>query len=149
MLSYLTGRPSRDAIVSGHQRLTRIWWSAARTRFDIYVSRVVLVEAAGGDPEAAGHRLALARRLSRLELTAECFRLARILQRESDLPDKASEDALHLSIAAVHRMSYLLTWNCRHIANAVLMPRFASIMASYGYAVPVICTPEQLLDGEP
>ena len=86
--------------------------------------------------------------LPRLVLTPECFELARSLLRQMGLPRKAFYDALHLAAAAVHEMDYLVTWNCRHMANEVLVPRISSIMMSRGHAVPMICTPSHLFRGE-
>ena len=128
--------------------MTRLWWQEFQPGYEIYVSRIVLREIRVGDPGAARGRLALVEQLPRLIATPECYRLARSLLRELVLPRKAVYDALHLAIAAVHEMNYLLTWNCRHMANEVLVPRIGSIMLSRGYAVPVICTPSQLLKGE-
>lgn len=135
-------------ITADHQRMTQLWWQDFQPGYEIYVSRVVLREVRAGDPEAARSRLALVEQLPRLVVTPQCYALARSLLRELVLPRKAVYDALHLAVAAVHEMSYLVTWNCRHMANEVLVPRISSIMMSRGYAVPVICTPSQLLRGE-
>jgi hypothetical protein len=60
------------------------------------------------------------------------------------LPEKAAADALHIAIAAVHGMQYLLTWNCTHIANVALRPRIEAMCRAAGYEPPLISTPEQL-----
>jgi hypothetical protein len=111
----------------------------------MYISPVVLREIREGDGEAAKIRLAVAGQLPRLILTPQCFVLAEALSRELRLPSKAGYDALHLATAAVHRMDYLLTWNCRHIANESLIPKIRSIIVSWRHDSPVICTPRQLL----
>ena len=61
------------------------------------------------------------------------------------LPSKAAEDALHIAVAAIHNVEYLLTWNCRHIANATKRLAISTICEQSGYRTPVICTPEELL----
>ena len=94
----------------------------------------------------ARERLAVAMQFPILRETSESVALARILLREAGLSRRAAIDALHLAVAAVHEMDYLLTWNCRHIANEALIPRFRAIMMSQGYQSPVICSPLQLLD---
>jgi predicted nucleic acid-binding protein len=134
---------------AAHQRATRLWWQEFQSGFEIYISRAVLREVRAGDPEAARSRLAAVEQFPRLVLTSECYGLARSLLQELGLPRKAVYDALHLAVAAVHEMDYLVTWNCRHMANEVLIPKIGSIMRSWGYEVPMICTPEQLLRGEP
>jgi hypothetical protein len=147
VISYLTSRPSRDLITAANQEITQVWWNHHRHDFDLYVSQLVLLEVGAGDPEAAQSRIVLAGRAARkLDLSRECSLLGRKLLRESGLPKKANRDALHMAIAAVHQMDFLLTWNCRHIANAVLFSRFSSIMSSWGYTSPVLCTPPQLLE---
>ena len=60
---------------------------------------------------------------------------------------KARVDAAHIAIAAVHGMDYLLTWNCRHIANAVTRKRIDQLLRGAGYEAPVLCTPEELFKG--
>jgi len=141
----VTSRPSRDLVVAANQQVTRLWWEEARSAFELFVSRVVFLEIGAGDGRAAGSRLNLAVQLQNLALTPECSLLAQRLLRKGGLPRSASTDASHIAIAAVHRMDFLVTWNCRHIANAVLIPKLASIMKSEGYVSPVLCTPPQRL----
>lgn len=54
-------------------------------------------------------------------------------------------DALHIAVAVVNGMDYLLTWNCTHLANATLRPRVEAACRDLGYEPPTICTPEELL----
>jgi predicted nucleic acid-binding protein len=140
----LTGRISRDPITSANQRQTRAWWDESRSRFDLYVSQLVLLEIGGGDLEAARERLAIAQEFPRVDYTREGLSLSRKILRETALPKRAGRDALHIAMAALHEMDFLLTWNCRHIANAMLIPKIASIIEARGLRSPVICTPPQL-----
>jgi hypothetical protein len=64
------------------------------------------------------------------------------------LPAKAEADAAHIALAAVHGVEYLLTWNCKHIANAEMQPALTRISHAQGYALPILCTPEQLMGEE-
>src|SRR5580704_9567279 len=121
--SYLTARPSRDLVVAAHQELTVEWWSRHRHRFDIYVSDLVLREAARGDPSAAARRLAELQGIDILSLTAEAQELAALFLKRGLIPQKAVEDALHVALATAQGMDFLLTWNCRHIANAEVIER--------------------------
>lgn len=70
--------------------------------------------------------------------------LADELLRSRSLPENAADDALHIAIAADQKIQYLLTWNCRHMANATMRPAIEAVCASKGYKVPIICTPEEL-----
>ena len=145
--SYLTARPSRDLIRAAHQHLTREWWSH-RERFDLYVSQIVADECRMGDPSAAALRLDAIREFPLLEQSAEAVELARTLMTRVPLPDRAAVDALHVAIAVVNGMDYLLTWNCTHIANAFFRGRIESACRDHGYEPSMICTPEELLEGD-
>ncbi len=81
----------------------------------------------------------------RLELTESARDLARAILVAGVLPPKALNDALHIAIASVHQVPYLLTWNCAHIANAELYPRIAAVCNRLGLELPILCTPEELL----
>lgn len=84
-----------------------------------------------------------------LGLSTEALELARLLVAGLAVPKEAAEDALHIAVAAVNGMDYLLTWNCRHIANARMRTRIADACVRAGYESPVICTPEELLEDQP
>lgn len=109
------------------------------------VSSLVVLECGAGDAEAAALRLAALEGVSVLALTPEAEALADALVREVPLPAKAGADALHIAVAAVHGVAFLLTWNCTHIANATLRPRIEDLCRRMGYEPPVICTPKELL----
>jgi hypothetical protein len=140
----LAARPSRDLVTFGNQEKTRIWWHRHGPQFDLYVSELVLYEIEGGDPEAAKSRLALVEQIPSLDVTLECSRLAQQILPASGLPEIAGRDVLHVAVAAVNEIEFLLTWNCRHIANAVLMPKLSAAIRQLGYSSPMICTPPQL-----
>jgi predicted nucleic acid-binding protein len=144
LVSYLTARPSRDLLVAAHQQLTVAWWDEHRTRYELFTSQVVLAEARAGDPDAAQRRLAVLERLPLLDVADTAIALAARLVTEQALPAQAAQDALHLAIACVHGMEYLLTWNCMHLANARLRSRIEQVCRDAGYVPPIICTPEEL-----
>jgi hypothetical protein len=144
VISYLAARPSRDLIVAAHQQLTDAWWST-RHGYALYVSRLVEMEAARGDAQAASLRLNLLQGIEQLALTAEVDRLAQALLQAAALPPQALEDTVHVALATVHAMDYLLTWNCKHIANATKRHVIEQVCSAQGWQAPVICTPEQLL----
>lgn len=145
IVSYLTARPTRDLVRAAHQEVTREWW-ARRSVFDLYISQLVLDEAAAGDAGAAAQRLAALHDLPLLELTVEVTALGGRLVREAALPAKAAADAFHIAFAAVHGLDILLTWNCTHIANATMRPRIEAICRTSGFDPPVICTPVELVE---
>jgi hypothetical protein len=146
IVSYLTARPSRDLITAAHQHITQQWWDTQRTRFDLFVAPPFLQEAQAGDPEAAARRLAALHGMPPLTLSEEATRLAQALIAPGPLPPNAVVDALHIAIAAVNGMHYLLTWNCTHIANAAIRSDIEDVCRAHGYEPPVLCTPEELLE---
>lgn len=143
--SYYVARPSRDLIMTAHQQITREWWARRQHHFSIYVSQVVLDEASGGDAEMARQRLALIKPFPLLTTTPEVVELAKALLENGPLPPKAARDAAHIALSAVHGMHFLLTWNCRHIANAEMQRKVSQVCEKHGFTVPVICTPDELL----
>lgn len=132
--------------MAAHQQATAEWWASRRHEFELYVSQLVLEEAAAGDEEAAARRLAHTNDMVLLNLTEASLALAEKLLADGSVPAEAEEDALHIALAAVHGMDYLLTWNCRHIANASMRSRIQVSCFEAGYDVAVICTPEELLE---
>ena len=144
--SYLTALPSRDLVMAAHQQITREWWQG-RERFELFISQIVLREASGGNAEAASRRMELVQGIPVLEVTEEASVLAEELVRRRALPESAAVDALHISVAVVNGLDYLLTWNCTHIANATIRGDVERICRSKGYEPPVICTPEELMEG--
>ena len=146
VISYLTSRLSRDLIVAGHQQITQEWWANHRDKFELFVSQTVLEEIAGGDQEAAQQRLSVIESLPLQEITEEAIALAKDLVRLGPLPEKAAVDALHIAIAVTNKVDYLLTWNCKHLANAALRSRIERVCRARGYDPVVICTPEELLE---
>jgi hypothetical protein len=146
IISYLTGRRSRNVVITAHQQLTRKWWNMRHQQFELFVSPLVLREVTVGNPTMAQRRLRIVRDLPVLALTAEATAVAEQLMKNGPLPPKAEVDALHIGVAAVHGIEYLLTWNCRHIANARTRSQIESICRNMGYEPPVMCTPEELTE---
>lgn len=116
-----------------------------RERFDLFISGIVLLEAGRGDPEAAARRLAALNGIGVLDLTDRARDLAGAFLARRVVPAQAVDDALHVAVATVEARDFLLTWNCRHIANAEIMEGLRSVCAESGYRLPVLCTPEQLM----
>jgi len=142
---YLTSRPSRDLIVAGHQQITREWWTKRKGAFQIFISQLVLDEAKAGDPAAARERLKAINGFPLLDITDEVAVLATRIVGSGVIPAKAATDAAHIAIAAAHGIDFLMTWNCVHLANAVIAKAVARVCGREGFPCPVICTPEELL----
>ncbi len=146
--SYLTAWPRTDVRAAAWQQLTVQWWDEARSLYDLVTSELVIAEASRGDADAAERRLESLEGIPELVIDQEVQELARRLISEGGFPASAQADALHVAVTAVHGVDYLLTWNCRHINNAVMKPRMRSICSGAGYQCPEICTPLELLPEE-
>jgi predicted nucleic acid-binding protein len=147
ILGYLTARPSRNLVVAANVEVTREWWDTRRSDFKLYTSQAVVKEVSQGDAEIASRRLEILRDFSFLELSQSVIDLAEQFLGRSNLPTKADVDAVHIATATVHGMDYLLTWNCKHIANAQIQGKLAEISLDFGYELPILCTPYELLGG--
>lgn len=134
IISYLTGRISRDLIVAAQQQVTRDWWDLRRNAFSLCVSDIVLDEVVAG--------------LESLEANTQAEALTQALLKGRALPAEAGADAAHVAIAAVHNIQYLLTWNCRHIHNAEMLPVVQLVCKASGFRCPIICTPQELMGEE-
>lgn len=144
-ISYLVARASGDLLVAAHQKTTHDWWVDRRTQFDCYVSQVVLDEASAGDPIEAQKRLAILAAFRALDLTPGAESLTQAILASGALPPFAGRDAAHVAVAAVHHVDYLLTWNCKHLANAQIMRRIDAVCRTMGFRMPILCTPEELM----
>jgi hypothetical protein len=143
--SYLAGRPSRDPLIAGQQAATKTWWRWRRRSFTLFTSQFVVNEAALGETKLAARRLQILRPIEKLHVTNEVDELARRILRERLLPQNAAVDAFHIATASVHGMHFLLTWNCTHINNGEIIPGVERLAKAHGYALPVICTPLELM----
>lgn len=149
VISYLKAWPSRDLVRAAEQQITREWWDVQKPKFELYTAELVLIEAAAGDPEAAAERLTVLRELPLLDTTERALQVADMLLVSAALPETAERDALHVGVAADNGMDFLLTWNCRHLANAMLRDRIEEACEGAGLRPPKICTPEELMGDEP
>jgi hypothetical protein len=118
-----------------------------RNKFSLYTSQAVVKETSQGDALISSERLKIVRHLPLLDLNQSVLDLAVQFLERSNLPTKADVDAIHIAASTVHGMDYLLTWNCKHIANAQIQGKLAEISLDLGYELPILCTPYELLGG--
>ena len=111
----------------------------------MFTSELVIAESSAGNQEMAKRRLQALENIQDLLIDDEVERLAERLIEKGAVPSTAKADALHIAVAAVHQIDFLLTWNCRHIDNAASKPIFRMVCAESGYTCPEICTPLELL----
>jgi len=146
VFGYLAMRPPADLVTAANQQVTRDFWDNHRSRFDLFASLAVVDECLAGDPEAAAERNVFLRDIPVLGVNDDVLSLARSLVAGMPLPEKASIDAVHIAVAAINGLDYLVTWNCKHIANPALRGTIEAVCRAAGYVAPVICTPPELIE---
>ncbi|MBX3435990.1 MAG: type II toxin-antitoxin system VapC family toxin [Planctomycetaceae bacterium] len=146
MIGHLASRPSVLLVTAANQQVSHEFWNDHRSRFDLFISQAVLDECAAGDEEAALERADLVTGLPLLDINNDVASLATDLMSRVPLPSKAILDAVHIAVAAVHGIDYLVTWNCKHIANPALRGKIELVCRSSGFQPPVICTPLELIE---
>ena len=147
IVSYLTARPSRDVVINANQQLAQEWWEK-RQYFDLFVSQIVIDEVSQGDASFAKKRLDLIQDFPLIEFNDESKDLAKEILRQNVLPPKAALDVFHIALTTVHQLDFLLTLNCKHIANAFIFRRIEKICRQFGYEPPIVCTPQEILQKE-
>jgi hypothetical protein len=145
VVSLLVAIPSRDLLIAGQQQATRDWWQLRRGCFECITSDETRAEAARGDPEQIRRRLAALAGLPNLTITPEVESLAAEFLRTGALPATARSDAIHLAAASMASVDYLLTWNCRHLANAQILRRLEREAKRSGWDLPTVCIPLELM----
>jgi hypothetical protein len=146
VIGYLAMRASRDLRVAANQLSTREWWDVHRPNFDLFVSQFVIDECCPGDPKAAEERKFYLENIPVLDANSEVEELAEVISDVLQIPAKARIDAFHIAMASVHGIQFLLTWNCKHIANPEHRPKIERSCRDLGMEPPLICTPFDLLE---
>jgi hypothetical protein len=147
VISYLVGWLNQRSILVAHnQEFTREWWSLRRKDYELFSSAVAVNEAQRGEGSLAEERLSFLAETTMLDVTEAATSLAFELLRQTRIPRKAAIDALHVAVATVHGMDYLISWNCTHIVNANILPSVYEVCRASGYEPPLICTPQELME---
>ena len=145
IVSYYTARPSRDLVIAARQEITREIWPMLQENFDIYISALVIQEASRGDKEAAKKRLKEISEFKVLEITPQAQELASLLISGNAIPAESEEDALHIAVASLNGMEFLMTWNFSHINNAFKKSAIIGAIENQGFIPPEICSPEEFI----
>lgn len=146
IVSYLAADPSRHPVTAANQRLTHAWWNTRRHQYALFTSDIVLKESTRGDASVSAKRLALLTPIQLLPEREQVTLLADDIRSRLRLPDRAAPDALHIAYAAAYGLTYLVTWNCTHIANPKLQPRLEQACRLRGLGLPILCTPNRLME---
>ena len=148
IVSHASSRPSSNIQIAALQHQAREWWAVERPKFNLVTSQLTIIEASDGDPSAATDRLKMLEGLPLVPLSQDVDALANLILSKHMMPQKASADAVHVAAAAIAGVNYLLTQNCKHIANAHELPRVYRLLEDQGYDQLLICTPTEFLGGD-
>jgi hypothetical protein len=143
--SYLTAPLSSNVANAHMQRITRVWWSRYRRNCSIFVSDRVFAESHGGREDEARKRLAALESIDAVCLTDRSEALMASLLADGLIPQNARADAEHIAYAATNRVRFLLTWNCRPLANRMILRRVIQRCESHRVVCPQFCTPETMV----
>ncbi len=148
IVSYLRQRPSSQIVMAARQLLTHQWWNHERGKYELVTSQYVIDEASDGDPVLAAERLQSLGGIPLLPLDPQIGVIAKEIMTRRVLPPTASIDALHIATVAHHRIQYLLTWNCKHLANARILPQVYHVLTDLRCPIPIVCTPEEMISDD-
>ncbi len=148
IVSHASAWASSNPATAVLQDQAKRWLADEAPKYELVTSQFVIDEVSLGDPDAAAKRLELLRDVRVLIPDAEVERVADEIISHSLMPKRARLDALHVASAVVGGVKYLLTQNCRHIANATVLPSIYDLLEDLGFARLLICTPAEFL-GDP
>jgi predicted nucleic acid-binding protein len=127
---------------------TRAWWRSAQNQYELVTSEAVLEELAGGDSQQSLDRLALVQGLTLLPLDPAITEIVQAYIRYQLMPRDPAGDAVHLALASFHKCDFLVTGNCRHLANANKFGHIRRVNTLLGLYVPALVTPLEMLGGD-
>jgi predicted nucleic acid-binding protein len=137
--------PRTSPAVLARRRWTRLWWARSAERYDLVTSRYVLDELAAGTQELARHRVSLLDGVRVLPSDPPVEETVRIYIQQKLMPAEPPNDAWHLALASNSGCDFIVTWNCRHLANPNKAGRIERLNQSLGLYVPRLVTPRDLL----
>ena len=142
------GDPSDHPVSQAQRILTVEWWQQQRSHFVLYYSQAVVAELTRVAFPGRAEALALLDDMSMLPITPAVEGVAEAYQRHLVMPSGEMGDAVHLAVACVHEVDYLLTWKCRHLANTNKIKHIRTINMRLGLCTPELLTPEMLVGEE-
>ena len=146
VVSYLTSRPSNDAVISSRQQATQQLWNEYADNFEFVVSNIVVGEIRKGDQKEVQRRLKAIADFRILEKPPAADSLTQLLLDSGAVPHNSRSDAQHISIATVYSLDYLISWNFKHIVNETKRQHIDRVCCAAGYGPPAICTPINLIE---
>jgi predicted nucleic acid-binding protein len=134
-----------DADMVARRDWTREWWDDHRQKYDVFTSMAVLDELERGNFDKREDAISFLDPIPFLEITESIADTVAYYINNQVMPADPGGDALHLAIASAYECDFILTWNCRHLANANKFARIRQVNATLGLFVPSLVTPLELL----
>jgi predicted nucleic acid-binding protein len=135
----------RASGINTWREVTRKWWKDYRTEYDLFTSAYVLAELRRAPAQKARRAKELLADVAVLDEPPGFRDVVSYYIENRLMPGDALGDAAHLAVASMHGMKFLLTWNCRHLANANKAQHIAVLNARLGLPVPIVTTPMELI----
>ena len=145
VISFLTARPSNNIVLAGHQSSTHEFWDK-KGSYELFISDLVIQECEKGDADCAQNRLEAITDIPALNIDREVELLAGELISKKTVPKNSLEDAVHIAVASISEIDFIVTWNFKHINNPFMKQLIRNIVTDNGYNMPEICSPEELLE---
>jgi len=134
-----------DAAAVARREWTRQWWDNQRHNFELFSSHAVLDELKRGEYAKQSDCQSLLDDIPFLRIEIEIFEITATYIEHKLMPNQPTGDALHLAIASYHKCDFLLTWNCKHLANANKFQHIKRLNTRLGLFSPTLVTPLELL----
>jgi predicted nucleic acid-binding protein len=147
IFSFYHDRRQAPAVVAMRD-WTRQWWDKHRRRYEVITSTAVLAELDTGSLPHRDEALAMALGLPAISVTDDIAEVVEVYIQHRLMPKDPLGDALHLALASFHKVDYLLTWNCEHLANANKFAHIRRVNTLLGLHVPSLVTPLELMGGD-
>jgi predicted nucleic acid-binding protein len=144
VVSYCVADRSENIRVAGHQLSTLAMWRELN-EYDVYISDIVVEEASVGNEEQIALRLNAIKEFKVLEIDEKVGKLAELLLQKKVVPEKCPEDAMHIAVATVNEIDFIVTWNFKHINNPFTKNKIRQVIEENGGCCPVLCSPEELI----
>jgi hypothetical protein len=124
------------------------WLKTQSSKHELFISGEVLAELSQPSYGRSREALAFVVGISVLDVTPEVLGLATVLIKEKVMPGRLEGDAVHVAVAAFHRMDYMLTWNVKHLANRNKRTHLVKVCLRAAVTPPEIVTPSNLWEPE-
>ena len=124
---------------------TRAWWGVASKSVELVTSVAVIDELSRGDFSARASCLSLVSNLPVVAVDQTVLEIVEAYIRHRVMPADPAGDALHLALASYHRCDFLVTWNCKHLANANKFGHIRRVNGLLDLLSPSLVTPLELL----